>query len=66
MEDVIGRTLSALGDHVLTNELEAALHGLIATLEKAGRCQTAGALRAAKDKLARSIGKLGARSTRAG
>ncbi len=66
VEDVIGRMLSALGDHVLTNELEAAFNGLIATLENAGRCQTAGALRAAKDKLALSIGKLGARSTRAG
>ncbi len=66
VEDIVRRMLSALGDHVLTNELEAALNGLIATLEKAGRGQTADALRAAKDELARSIGKLGARSTRVG
>lgn len=64
VEDVIRRTLSALGDHVLTNELESALTGLISTLEQAGRRQTAAAVLAAKDQLARSLGKLGGRSSR--
>ncbi|MGH8480188.1 MAG: hypothetical protein ACREXK_11580, partial [Gammaproteobacteria bacterium] len=64
VEDVIRRTLSALGDHVLTNELESALTGLISTLEQAGRRQTAAAVLAAKDQLARSLGKLGGRSNR--
>lgn len=63
-EDVILRSLSGLGDHVLTAELEAALSGLVACLERAGRAQTAAAVLAARDKLAASIGKLGARSTR--
>ncbi len=65
-EDVILRSLSTLGDHVLTAELEAALTGLIDCLERAGRAQTAAAVLTAKAKLADSIGKLGARSTRPG
>ncbi len=65
-EDAILRSLSGLGDHVLTAELEAALTALISRLERAGRGQTAAAVLAAKLKLAGSIGKLGARSTRSG
>ncbi len=66
VEEVILRTLSGLGDHILTRELETALTGMIATLEAAGRRKTADALRAATDQLARSIGKLGGRATRSG
>lgn len=64
VEDVILRTLSGLGDHVLSAELETALTALIACLERAGRRQTAAAVLAAKDKLKGSIGKLGGRATR--
>ncbi len=63
-EDLILRALSGLGDHVLTRELETGIAGLIAVLENAGRRQTAGAARAATDSLARSIGRIGSRSTR--
>lgn len=64
VEDMILRILSGLGDHVLTLELETALADLVATLAAAGRHQTADAILAAKEQLARSIGKLGNRSTR--
>jgi len=63
-EDLLLRTLTALGDHVLTADLDAALVGLIATLKRAGRAKTAGAIETAHDRLARSIGKLASRSTR--
>ena len=61
VESKILRVLSGLGDHVLTHELEAALAGLIAALEAAGRAHTANALRVARDTLASSIGMLGGR-----
>jgi uncharacterized membrane protein len=66
VEDIVLRSLSSLGDHVLTLELETALNRLIARFEAAGRSTTAAAVVAARDRLARSIGKLGSRSTRAG
>lgn len=62
-EDLILRILSALGDHVLTAELDAALSNLVSTLD-AARSDTASAVRAARDELERSIGKLNSRSTR--
>ena len=65
VEDIVMRTLSALGDHVLTAELESALDRLMAVLDAAGRRETAAAVRTATRELAGSIGKLGARSTRA-
>ncbi len=66
VEDLVLRSLSALGEFVLTHKLEAALTGLIATLEGAGRSVTAAAVRDAREQLAQSIGKLGARGTRVG
>jgi hypothetical protein len=63
-DDLIRRILSALGEHVLTAELEAALLRLSAALEAAGRKTTAAEVNAARTALAESIGKLGARSTR--
>ena len=66
VEDMILRSLSGMGDHVLTAELESAITAMIAALRRAGRERTAEAVRAAVDKLAASIGRLGARSTRAG
>jgi uncharacterized membrane protein len=64
VEDIVLRSLAALGDHVLTSELERAIGRLAAVLEKAGRRDSAKALRAATKTLARSIGKLNSRATR--
>lgn len=63
--DLIRRSLSALGEHVLTAELEAALTTLIDTLDRAGRPETARLVRGARDRLGASIGRLGSRATRA-
>ena len=65
-EDIILRSLSAMGEHVLTNELESALSGLADTLDAAQRPDTAAAVRAAQSQLAASLGKLGNRATRIG
>jgi hypothetical protein len=62
--DIILRILPALGDHVLTTNLDAALTSLISALEASERKETAQAVREAQEKLARSIGKLNSRSTR--
>jgi hypothetical protein len=64
VEDILKRTLSAMGEHVLTAELEGAITSLVATLERSGCARTAAALAAAMHKLAGSIGKLGSRATR--
>ncbi len=64
IEDVILRSLSALGDFVLTTELDAALADLGATLEQADRLSTAIAIRTARNELAASLGQLNSRSTR--
>lgn len=64
VEDSIFRILSALGDHVLTAELDIALSSLAQKLESSGRGETASAVRAAQKQLRRSIGKLNSRSTR--
>jgi uncharacterized membrane protein len=63
-EDIILRILPALGDHVLTTNLDAALTSLVCALEASARKETARAVREAQEKLARSIGKLNSRSTR--
>jgi hypothetical protein len=59
------RSLSALGDHVPTTELDAALTGLAKALDDSGRQDAAGAVRAAQARLASNVGKLSSRSTRA-
>lgn len=64
-QDLILRSLSALGEHVLTAELEAALTALAECFERAGRHSTAAAIVTARQRLAASVGKLGSRSTRA-
>lgn len=64
-EELILRTLPALGDHVLTAELNAALTGMIEALERARRVDTAAAVKTARDTLALSVGKLRSRATRA-
>ena len=63
-EDTVLRILSALGDFVLTRNLDAALLALAARLQAAGRKSTADCIRAARDELALSVGRLNARSTR--
>jgi len=63
-EDVVERVLAALGDHVLTGELEDALAQLVDALRRAGRSEAAARVDAALRELARSVGKLGSRSTR--
>lgn len=63
-EDLILRILSALGDHVLTAELDAALAALIGKPKAAERFETAAAVYAAQEQLQLSVGKLNSRSTR--
>jgi hypothetical protein len=58
------RTLPALGDHVLTKELDVALEDMARRLEAKGRFETAMAVRSARGGLATTIGKLNSRSTR--
>jgi hypothetical protein len=64
VDDVVLRILSALGDLVLTRELERALAELAATLRAAQRTATADAVDGARTRLAGSIGALNSRSTR--
>lgn len=64
-DDLLLRSLSGLGDHVLTSELEASLAAVRDALRAAGRPGSADAVAAALDRLGRSIGRLNSRSTRA-
>lgn len=64
VEDLIRRSLSALGEHVLTAELNDALSDLIRALDTAGRRAAAAEVKVAQQALAASIGKLGSRATR--
>jgi hypothetical protein len=63
-EDLLLRSLSGLGDHILTSDLEAALSALIDAFAAAGRPQSAAAIGAAQHQLGLSIGRLNSRSTR--
>ncbi len=63
-ESLILRILSALGDHVLTTELDAALSALVCILRSSAYFDTANAVQIAQDELRLSIGKLNSRSTR--
>ena len=64
--DAIRRILPALGDHVLTAELDRALQDLSRELQQQEDRDTARAVEAARARLAESIGTLASRSTRAG
>jgi len=64
VEDMLLRIISALGDHVLTAELEKALSDLINKLNSAGRTDTAIAIKKALHQLSQSVGKLNSRATR--
>lgn len=65
VDGLIRNILSALGDHVLTTDLQAALIELENALNSAGSRDTAADLRAARLALSASVGRLGSRSTRA-
>lgn len=64
--DIVQRSLSALGEHVLTGRLEQAIDGLAAALDKAGQAAAAEALRTARNQLKQSVGELHSRSNRGG
>jgi hypothetical protein len=63
-EDLIQRTLAAVGEHVLTAELDRALDALVQALRRSERHETANLVHAAWAELAASVGKLGSRATR--
>ena len=64
VEDLLRRILPALGDHVLTRDLDSALSAVLRTLRSNDRMETASLIQEAKDKLQQSVGKLNSRSTR--
>jgi hypothetical protein len=64
VEDLLLRSLTALGDHVPTSSLEDALSGLVAALQDAGRFSAAAAIEAAQSRFVGSVGTLGSRATR--
>jgi uncharacterized membrane protein len=64
IDDAVRRILAALGDLVLTRELELALLNIAEVLRRAGRADIAHAVDTARLALARSIGHLNARGTR--
>lgn len=63
-EDIILRSLSGMGDHVLTGPLAAELESLAAMLRDAGSAETAQSLDRAHTALAQSVGNLHSRSGR--
>lgn len=65
VEDLLQRILPALGDHVLTHDLDCALSEIVQTLIAVNRLKTAALVREAQRKLQQSVGKLKSRSTRA-
>lgn len=64
-EDLILRALSVMGDHALTYEMEVQLKRLINALEENGGAATAEKVTQAMNRLAKSVGQLNSRSTRA-
>ncbi|MEO8727618.1 MAG: DUF2254 family protein [Acidobacteriaceae bacterium] len=64
VEDLLLRILPALGDHVLTRDLDSALDALLRTMTSCSRLKTAALVEKAHRQLQQSVGKLGSRSTR--
>jgi uncharacterized membrane protein len=62
---LIRSSLSALGEHVLTVELDSALTELAEALDAAHQRDLAAEVRAARQAMSASLGKLGSRATRA-
>lgn len=63
-EDLVLRSLSGLGDHILTSDLAASLTELSAAMANAGGGKSADAVRNALRQLERTTGHLNSRSTR--
>ncbi len=64
LAELARRSLSSLGEHVLTHDLERALAHLAQTLEATGSAAVAAEIRTATDILSGSNGTLNSRSTR--
>jgi len=63
-EDLILRIISALGEFVLTADLDSALSTLVRALKQSARIHAAAAVQDAQDRLKLSVGKLHSRATR--
>lgn len=63
-EELVLRSLSGLGDQVLSAELEDALNDVADALAEAGLSAGAAAVRTARAELATSVGRLNSRATR--
>lgn len=63
-ERLLLRSLSGLGDHILTSELAAALSAVTAALEAADFRESAHAIAVAENQLGLNVGRLNSRSTR--
>lgn len=63
-EDILLRSVSALGEHVPTRYLGDAIADLIETLERSGRATTAETMRTAWRSLETNVGLLNSRATR--
>jgi uncharacterized membrane protein len=61
---LIRRAISAMGDHVLTEDVDSAIHDLSQVLRGAAHHETATVLEEARHQLAASVGTLANRSTR--
>jgi uncharacterized membrane protein len=64
VDDLLQRVVSAMGDHVLTRDLEQAINGLSEVLRVARHDEAAGMLEEAGEALGASVGELGSRATR--
>ncbi len=63
-EELVLRSLAALGDLVLTHRLESALGAVSGAMAAGGRHETAAAVAASLAELRQSVGKLNSRATR--
>jgi uncharacterized membrane protein len=64
IEEMVLRSLSGLGDLMLTAELDRALAAMIAAFERADLTRGATEVRIARNEMARALGNLNSRSTR--
>ena len=64
LENVALRSVSALGEHVLTGDLEASLQQLEMALSRHGRATASNSIMRATAALRQSVGRLNSRSTR--
>jgi uncharacterized membrane protein len=62
--EAVQRSLPGLGDHVLTVELERALSAVAEAMDRSGLVAEATAVRAARDDLAATVGRLSSRGAR--